>query len=381
MKNMLTKTALVGSLALMTASIASAQTTVTGNLDLTYKAISSDNSGVTAKTSNMRSFGKESQINIANKGSLNNGMTYAAGFSLELDGSDSAVANATNTGTSNSLAGAFNENVYVDFISGSTTFTIGADHIQNPDYTITNLVGAADPDDLISGINGKFALYSPAKNSAYQAYGFGIIQDFGAAKLSFNYTPDRTTGLANNDQIVYSSTNTTSIYDAGQSAYEIGLRGNFGNKALDLGVFYSRSANGGEKGTGETTVGNSSSDIIGKTVAASYAIGAAKVAYERGEATSLQDVTTKSDSIGLAYAVNNNLSVGYTYVRTKSDANTGNTLASAQPNTKEKISQISVGYNLGPVMVGATYGQVSDIGGMTTNGDGQALLVRTGVKF
>jgi len=182
MKNMLTKTALVGSLALMTAGVASAQTTVTGNLDLTYKAISSDVAGAAAKVNSMRTFGKESQINISNKGALNNGMSYVAGFSIELDGSDTAVANATNGSTSNSLAGAFNENVYVDFIAGSTTFTIGADHIQNPDYTITNLVGAADPDDLISGINGKYALYSPAKNSAYQAYGFGIIQDFGAAK-------------------------------------------------------------------------------------------------------------------------------------------------------------------------------------------------------
>jgi predicted porin len=380
MKNMLTKTALVGSLALMTAGVASAQTTVTGNLDLTYKAISSDVAGAAAKTNSMRTFGKESQINITNKGALNNGMSYVAGFSIELDGSDTAVANATNTGTSNSLAGAFNENVYVDFIAGSTTFTIGADHIQNPDYTITNLVGAADPDDLISGINGKFALYSPAKSSAYQAYGFGVVQDFGAAKLSFNYTPDRTTGLANNDTNSFNSTNTTSIYDAGQSAYEIGLRGNFGNKDLDLGIFYNRSANGGEKGVGDT-VGGSSSDLIGKMLAASYAFGPAKVAYERAEVTSGTDITTKSDSIGLAYAVNNNLSVGYTYVRTKSDANTGNTVTASLPNTKEKISQISVGYNLGPVMVGATYGQVSDIGGMTTNGDGQALLVRTGVKF
>jgi len=380
MKNMLTKTALVGSLALMTAGIASAQTTVTGNLDLTYKATSSDLSTTAGKTSNLRTFGKESQINIANKGSLNNGMTYAAGFSIELDGSDTAVANATNTSTSNSLAGAFNENVYVDFISGSTTFTIGADHIQNPDYTITNLVGAADPDDLISGIGGKFALYNPSKNSAYQAYGFGLVQDFGAAKVSLNYTPDRTSGLANGDTNGFNSTNAITIYDAGQSAYEIGIRGNFGNKDLDLGVFYNRSDNSGEKGSGET-VGNSSSDLIGKMLAASYTIGQAKVAYERAESTSTVDVTVKSDSIGLAYAVDKNLSVGYTHVKTKSDANSANTVATSLPNTKEKINQISIGYNLGPVMVGATYAKVSDIGGLSTNGDGQAVMVRTGVKF
>jgi len=380
MKNMLTKTALVSSLALMTAGVASAQTTVTGNLDLTYKAISSDNSSTAGRTSNMRTFGKESQINIANKGKLSNGMDYAAGFSIEFDGSDTAVSNATNTSTSNSLAGAFNENVYIDFISGSTTFTIGADHIQNPDYTITNLVGASDPDDLISGIFNKAALYSPAKNSAYQAYGFGIIQDLGVAKLSLNYTPDRTTGLANNDTNAFTTTNSAPIYDAGNSAYEIGLRGNFGNKDLDLGIFYNRAANSGEKGAG-VTEGASSSDIVGKMLAASYTFGAAKVAYERAEATALTDVTTKSDSIGLAYAINKDLSVGYTYVRTKSDANSGNTNASSQPNAKEKISQISVGYSLGPVMVAATVGQVNDIGGMTSNGDGKAALIRTGVKF
>ena len=143
MKNMLTKTALVSSLALMTAGVASAQTTITGNLDLTYKAISSDVSGTSAKTNSMRTFGKESQINLTQKGKLNNGMDYVAGFSFELDGSDTAVSNATNTSTSNSLAGAFNENTYIDFISGGTTFTIGADHMQNPDYTITNLVGVS----------------------------------------------------------------------------------------------------------------------------------------------------------------------------------------------------------------------------------------------
>jgi len=378
MKNMLTKTALVSSLALMTAGVASAQTTVTGNLDLTYKAISSDVGSAASKVHSSRIFGKESQINLTNKGDLNNGMKYVAGFSIELDGSDSAMTNATNTGTSNSLAGAFNENTYIDFIAGNTTFTIGADHMQNPDYTITNLVGVADPDDLIQGVNnvvGTSVLYRPAKGSAYQAYGFGITQDLGVAKLSFNYTPDTTTGLANNDTNSFTSTNTLSTYDAGQSAYEIGLRGNFGNPNLDLGIFYNKSANGGEKGI----AGLTPSDAIGKMLAVSYAFGPTKVAYERAETTSNVDVTIKSDSIGLAYAVDKNLSVGYTYVRSKSDQNANN--STTITNTKEKISQVSIGYSLGPVFVGATYGQVSDIGGVTTNGDGQAVLVRTGVKF
>jgi hypothetical protein len=376
MKNMLTRTALVGSALLLSATLANAQTTVSGNLAINFKGVSSDQAGA---RKGYQFFGKEAQINIANKGKLSNGMDYAAGFSLELDGAD---ANTTNTAL---IQGATNENTYIDFIAGNTTVTFGADHIQNPDNSMANLVGIIDLDDAVSGVQGSAAnavtSFVTTANSAYQAYGVGVVQTIpNIGKISVNYTPDRTTGLANADTNGFNSTNTTSIYDAGQSAYEIGLRGNFGNKDLDLGIFYNRSANGGEKGVGDT-VGGSSSDVIGKMLATSYAFGPAKVAYERVEATSLVDVTTKSDSIGLAYAVNNNLSVGYTYVTTKSDANTGNTATASLPNTKEKISQISVGYNLGPVMVGATYGQVSDIGGMTTNGDGQALLVRTGVKF
>jgi hypothetical protein len=149
MNKMLTRTALVSSLVLAGASYSNAQTTVSGNLNMTYKAIKSDQTG----KQQYRGFGKESQINLTNKGKLNNGMDYVAGFSIELDGSDTMQANANaSTQASNTLAGALNENVYIDFISGNTTFTFGADHIQNPDFAVSNLVGVADIDDLLNGI-------------------------------------------------------------------------------------------------------------------------------------------------------------------------------------------------------------------------------------
>jgi hypothetical protein len=132
MKNMLTRTALVGSALLLSTTLANAQTTVSGNLTLNFKGISSDQTGA---RKGYQYFGKEAQINIANKGKLSNGMDYAAGFSLELDGSD---ANTTNTAL---IQGATNENTYIDFIAGNTTITIGADHIQNPDNSMANLVG------------------------------------------------------------------------------------------------------------------------------------------------------------------------------------------------------------------------------------------------
>ena len=124
MKNkLLTTSAIAG---LLVSGAAFAQTTVTGNLELTYKGFSNK----TTQAASGRGFGKETQINLTNKGKLNNGMDYVAGFSIEHEGQESgSQANATTSGTA-----MFNENVYIDFISGNTTITIGADHIQNPDY-------------------------------------------------------------------------------------------------------------------------------------------------------------------------------------------------------------------------------------------------------
>ena len=82
MKNkLLITTALASSLV---AGSAIAQTTVTGSLGVSYKSVNGKNN-----TASGNSFGKESQINVANKGKLNiGGLSYAAGFSLEFDGAD-----------------------------------------------------------------------------------------------------------------------------------------------------------------------------------------------------------------------------------------------------------------------------------------------------
>ena len=128
LKQKLLVTSAIAGVALTAASVSNAQTTVTGNMQLAYKAISGG--GTSAKGHNVRGFGKETQINITNKGKLTNGMDYVAGFSIEHDGQE------LGTQISTSGPAMFNENVYIDFISGNTTFTVGADHIQNPDYEV-----------------------------------------------------------------------------------------------------------------------------------------------------------------------------------------------------------------------------------------------------
>ena len=365
MNKMLTRTALVSSLVLAGASYSNAQTTVSGNLNMTYKAIKSDQSG----KQQYRGFGKESQINLTNKGKLNNGMDYVAGFSVELDGSDTMQVNAGATSqASNTLAGAFNENVYIDFISGNTTFTIGADHIQNPDYAVSNLVGVSDPDDLISGIGTTkgsaipATLFPTSKNSAYEAYGFGVIQTIPAiGKASLYYTPNATAGVATADTAGFNSrTNIPSAYD-GLSKWEVGFTGDLGVKGLAAGAFYNRTQDAGLANT------------TGQYVTAKYNTGNVTVALGRADQQANlanAGVDTKAYDLGLAYAISKDVSIGYTATRSEKDGLTA----------KEKIQQVSLGYSLGPISTGITVGSVKNLGGIADiNGD--SILARAAVNF
>ena len=362
MKNMLTRTALVSSVMLSVVSAASAQTTVSGNLAIVHKNISSDHATGRA----YQFFGKEAQINIANKGTLSNGLGYAAGFSLEFDGADvNEVGYRAAT-----LQGATTENTYIDFIAGNTTVTFGADHIQNPDFTMTNLVGVIDPDDAVSGVTGsdKAGLatsFVASKNSAYQAYGVGVVQTIpSVGKVSINYTPDKNNAIANGDTLTISATNTSSLYDVGNSAYEIGFIGDFGVKGLQVGAFMNKS-DSGIAGV---------ADLEGRMYAAKYNMGQITIAAERGitESSAAPSIKVTSDSYAVAYAVTPAISVGLTYAKTETDE------VGSKPD--ETIKQISVGYNLGAVTVGASYAKVSDIKN-TTGVDGETLVARASLNF
>jgi hypothetical protein len=363
MKNMLTRTALVGSALLLSATLANAQTTVSGNLAINFKGVSSDQTGA---RKGYQFFGKEAQINIANKGKLSNGMDYAAGFSLEFDGAD---ANNNNSTSANSalLQGATNENTYIDFIAGNTTITIGADHIQNPDNSMANLVGIIDMDDAVSGVQGSAAnavtSFVTTANSAYQAYGVGVIQTIpNIGKISVNYTPDRTTGLANGDTLSVNTTNNLATqYDTGNSAYEVGFVGDLGVKGLLVQAFYNASESG-----------SNASDLKGEMYGARYNFGQMTVAAQRAKtkSSSTTPITLESDSLAAAYAVTPALSVGISYGKTEKTATT----------VDETIKQLSVGYNLGPVTVGASIAKVQDLGN-TSGVDGDTFVLQASTRF
>jgi hypothetical protein len=353
MKKLLTTTAIAGSALLMAATV-QAQTTVKGQVNLVYKAVS-NNSPAGGVNGSYRGFGKETQLDVQTKGKLNNGLDYGAGFSIEHDGFEAGAVGET--------PGMFNENVYIDITAGKTTFTVGADHIQNPDFTITNLAGfRADPEDLLGGSGNSNAstqagLYPGAATTKYGSFGFGVIQDLGLAKASYYYTPG---GTAQADT---GGTTYAGSADTVESGHEVMLRGDFGVKGLDATAFYSI-----HNGSGTT---GQNKDAIGRMLAAKYNFGQITLASEIKRNTSAAAVTTEGKSIAVGYAVNKDVTVAIGTQRAELK----------QPGAiDEKNNFVQIGYNLGPVLAGVMISDATDIGGVTTN-DAKVLYLQLSTAF
>ena len=360
MKKLLLTTAIASSALL--AGNAIAQTTVSGQLDLNYKAISDERTG--SNTGSMRGFGKEWQLNMQNKGKLNNGMDYAAGFSLEHDGQQ--------TGTP-----ALDENVFIDFISGNTTFSVGTDHIQNSDRTAANFVGliAEDISNSTGGSLGTDVFLADVGSDPVQAYGFGIIQNIpGTAAISVWYAPTRakidSTGAA-----IHVGNDDSALENTNESAYEIGITGSFGVKGLNAHAFMNKLDKADVTAVGDR-------DVKGYNYGLNYNFGQVTAGYNYKKtvnqakagttaATNAGDI--KQNEFGIAYAVSPKLTVGLNY--TKSDAQaTGATKADAESKS------IAVGYNLGPVALTAQAARLEDYTGVK-GVDADVVLVRASTKF
>lgn len=344
MKKLILTTALIGST--LVAGNAIAQTSITGSMMLSYKA--SDSQAASGTTTNSgRGFGNEQQINVQNKGKLNNGMDYAAGFSIENDGGQSTTL--------------FNENVYIDFIAGNTTFTIGQDHIQNSDRSVAALIGM-EATDLASGVNGTGIFLGSVGSDPAASYHFGIIQTIpGVGKLSALYAPsDMSTQSA-------SSTEKNFIEDDNESAYEIGFVGDFGVKGLNTYAFYNVS----DTTTHQRATSGNVNDLKGNNIGISYNFGSTTIGIDRKENKAItNNADTKQVQIGVANAVSPQLSVGAFYAKSDKEG----TAADA------KAKFINIGYNLGPVALVAQFGKLENITG-TANVDADVAYLRALTTF
>ena len=387
MKN--TKIALATASALLiTTAFSNAQTTVGGNMRIGLKSTSSD-----ADLGSNSRMVKETQINIANKGKLNfGGLEYAAGFSVEFDGNDlnrkqgssSTVCTAQNTqaagttcttgsvvnGSAVSFGKAHYENNYIDIISPSTktTFTFSADHLKPSDVQLSDIVGGPARVDHVmnhsassgaagASIASKYTDKMDDKGSV-EGFGIGLIQDLGIGKLSFIYQPDASenfsalgdTGGSMNDEL--SSTS--------NSFKDMSFRGDLGVKGLD--VLISRNV---QEGTGADR------DIKFHSEGVRYTMGAITGAYQQSKGDYSTTATAKSKEYGLAYTVTPTLSVGAVLIKTKDDSAVG---------IDEKITGLSIGYNLGPVFLSTVVGKIDDAGN-TAGADAKAIQISLGTTF
>lgn len=341
MKNkLLLSSALVGGLIASGSSFA--QTTVSGNLALSFKAQSHSASTATAKSE--RFFGRETQLNIANKGKLNNGLDYAMGFSLEFDG------DMTTDARDSSIS---NENIYIDFISGNTTFTVGVDHIQNVTQTVLPVI--YNPYDILAGMgaSGTNAVGANSKESI----GAGIIQKVPGAGLTLSalYVPQTGFSGTGNDNVGKSDAATTSPSTADRnSSYEIGVRGadSFGVKGLAVSAFYNN-----ETGSTPGTI-STNNDVVGYHVGASYGIGAIRLGVETNSNQANTGHANKVQTIAATYAVSPNATLGLW----KSDSKIG--LKSATVKNDEKAIGVGIGYNLGALAVNVDHTRLNDVDGI-----------------
>ena len=349
MKKLLLSTAIATST--LIASSALAQTTVTGSLDISYKLLSKGiTAGTSGNTTSANGFGRESQINIQNKGKLNNGMDYAAGFSMEHDGGQTSTLDT------------FNENTYINFIAGNTTLHIGQDHIQNGDRTLATFVGL-HAEDLtnFTGNNVASDIFLAAVGSnPVDAYGFGIIQNVpNIGTLSALYVPSMTSSQSGNDDQGYDSSD--------ESAYEIGFVGSLGVKGLSAHAFYNEQ----DKSDSATTTDR---NLKGTNIGASYNFGAITVGYNYKKTEfNAASTETKQNEFGLAYAVSPNLTVAANY-------NKAEKTPSATTPVDAKSKSIAVGYNLGPVALTAQAAKLEDFDGKSGT-DADVLYLRASTKF
>ena len=374
MKKILSTTALASAL-LLSANYGYAQTTITGQLDLGYKAYEAKKTGKTSES--YRGFTRETQINVQNKGKLSNGVDYTAGFAWEIDGSESVSNAGTAADNSGTTHGAFSENTYINFISGNTTLHIGADHIQNPNFEITNLAGGvADIDDLVAekrqagnalaSATGSLAQIHGTVDaaSASQAHGIGLIQNFGVARASIFYTPGGA-AMANDG----SGNNLDT--DKGQSQIEVMVRGDMGVKGLDAFI-YRGSQDSDTPGTTGLT-----NDKTGMKYGLSYNFGQFSVAASQSKVESNASIDAKTTSLGAAFAVNKELTIGLIHSKTTAD---GVTTSAISNTPDEKLKAINIGYNLGPVVANAVLVDSENVGGVSGT-DPRVFFVNLTTKF
>lgn len=352
MKNKLLLTSALAGALIVTGS-AYSETKISGSMVIAINSVS----GPTGDASDS-GFGRETQLDISNSGTLSNGMKYSAGFSMEHDGTDSGRA----AGVLDSA-----ENLRIIISSGDTSVGIGQDFMPNMSATAAPKVGT-----MVGTAAGavRTTASKTATHLAYQNYpgdafkndmGVGLIQKFPVGSLSALYVPKiNDNGGADGEPGDLAKEN---------SGYELTFKGDLGVKGLNFISGYKKA----EKDSSVTA--RATRDETAWQIGAGYNFGKVAIGFthndlEEGRANTERDST----DIGITFAASDTVSLGVNY--TETDGKTTGTSYTG----KEEIMMLAVGYNLGAVSLVAQYSEVDNIGG-TNGSDGEAMQLRVSTKF
>jgi hypothetical protein len=264
--------------------------------------------------------------------------------------------------------------------------SFGRDHIQrsDSDFSATNLVGFS-PNELTQTTNAAGSTWF-AQNlgpATSQAYGIALLQNTPVGRFSYNFVPNNakassaaanTAGLTvaggtvNSDRTTVVDADTVGVAASENvnpnttAAYEYGFVGDLGVKGLQ--AHYFKSANNDFTMTWANGAVKAEAKNYGvRYNFGQFTAGANKKVYN-GEAATKTETTETAYSI--AYAVNNNLSIGV--IKAEADRNTADT-------TDQTVKGINLGYNLGPVALAAGYAKTSDALGKT-GADNDVFMIR-----
>jgi hypothetical protein len=359
-KTLLLTTALIGSLLIGSAQ---AQTTITGELKMAYKSTE----GFAAGAATNSGFTSERQINIASKGKLNNGLDYAAGFSLEQDGNEDGKGTHT-TGTDASLNAGIDgkEGNYFNIISGNTTVTLGMDHILNGDYAIVPRAGAPINEEIgnLGGTPARTATrtglqYAQSLGDNNESMGLGVIQTIpSVGRLAVNFVPRADDNAQTADTVIPTSA-------TGKSAYSLFFVGDLGVKGLQVAL---------ERAQNEKN-GSNATDPKVTAFGASYTMGDFSFGAERQKFIDGSKAETETTEFGLTYKINNNASAGIGTIKTE-----GKNTSGADLGNDEEIKYLQIGYNLGGFSTQLSVIDAENIA-FTSTQDAKSYVFKIATKF
>ena len=354
-KTLLLTTALIGNLLIGSVQ---AQTTITGELKMAYKSTEGFATGAASNSG----FTSERQINIASKGKLNNGLDYAAGFSLEQDGGQDGK------GTSAALNSAIDggEGNYFNIISGNTTITLGMDHILNGDYAIVPRAGAPMNEEIGSlggtsvRTDSRAGLqYNQSLGDNNEFMGLGVIQTIpSVGRLAVNFVPRVDDSAQTPDTDV-------PVTATGKSAYSLFFVGDLGVKGLQVAL---------ERAQNEKNGANATDPKV-TAFGASYTMGGFSVGAERQKFTDGSKAETETTEFGLTYKINNNASAGIGTVKTEGKNTTGAALGN-----DEEIKYLQIGYNLGGFSTQLSVIDTENVAFVSTQ-DAKSYVFKIATKF